>query len=206
MDLVCLFYLLATTSCRTLFDSSCLPTNQSHSIDLLFHFLMHNFERHSSPSIGYRSPFVIQLDLARLSQHNNQHLRALIRFIDYILNSPAHRYVYFVSIEKALEWFKYPCSLNNLQKFWAFTCGDKFYSYDIDCSDPESNENGPENLFDMANAQSLESNYKSKPDYSATIDYQGEKLFPSSIISHAVWMSVLLILSVFFYDKYFVSQ
>ncbi|CAF2174388.1 unnamed protein product [Rotaria magnacalcarata] len=194
-------YTHATTSCRTLFDSSCLPTDLPHSIDLLFHFLLHNFERHASLSIGYRSPFIIQLDLSLLSQQNNNlRLQALIRFIEYILNSSSHRYVYFVSIEKALEWFKYPRSLSELRDFWAFSCNDKIYEYDIDCLNSESTGNDQEKI------ESLKSDGETNVDHSKMIDYQVEKLYPSGLAFHALWISVLLILSVLFYDKYFTSM
>ncbi|CAF1231408.1 unnamed protein product [Rotaria sp. Silwood1] len=196
----------AIKSCRTFFDSSCLPPDQSHTVDLLFRFLIHNFERHSSLSIGYRSPFIIQLDLSLLSQHKNLHLQALIRFINYILNSSNHRYVYFVSIEKALEWFKYPRSLDELRDFWAFSCNDKIYDYDTVCFDNESNENEQDNIFKKENMNSLKSNDKTHRNTSETINHQIERLFPSGIVFHVLWISVLLILSVFFYDKYFVNK
>ncbi|CAF2540399.1 unnamed protein product [Rotaria sp. Silwood2] len=196
----------ATKSCRTFFDSSCLPINQSHTDDLLFDFLMHNFERHSSLSIGYRSPFIIQLDLSWLSKHNNLHVQALIRFIKYILNSSNYRYVYFVSIEKALEWFKYPRSLDELRDFWAFSCDDKIYEYDTVCYDKELNKNEQDNLLNQGNIKALKSNDKTNETHSKTIDHPAERLFPSDIVFHALWISFLLILSVFFYDKYFANK
>jgi hypothetical protein len=164
---------------------------------------MHNFERHASLSIGYRSPFIIQLDLSWLSQLKKTRLQALIRFIEYILNSPNHRHVYFVSIEKALEWFKYPRSLNDLQDFWAFSCNDKFYEYATACSNIESNEN---EQGEISNTENLKSNNKTKRTDSEIVDRQAEKLFASSIAFHACWISLLLILSVLFYDKYFTNK
>jgi hypothetical protein len=160
---------------------------------------MYNFERHSSLSIGYRSPFIIQIDLSWLSQNKNQRLQALIRFIEYILNSPEYRYVYFISIEKALEWFKYPRSLDDLRDFWAFSCNDKIYEYDVDCSNTAFNE-------EISNTENDKLNNKKNTSTSELIDRQGEKLFSSSIAFHALWISLLLILSVLFYDKYFTNK
>ncbi|CAF1099572.1 unnamed protein product [Rotaria sordida] len=170
----------ATISCRTFFDSSCLPINQSHTVDLLFDFIMHNFERHSSIFVGYRSPFIIQLDLSWLSQHKNLHLQALIRFIKYILNSSNHRYVYFVSIEKVLEWFKYPRSLDELHDFWAFSCNDKIYENDIDCFDKELNENEKDNIFNRENIKLLKSNNRTNGSHSENVNHQTERLFPNA--------------------------
>ncbi len=204
LNLINLLNVLATTSCRTLSDSSCLPTDQSPSADIFFNFLMHNFERHSSLSIGYRSPFIIQLDLSWLSQNKNQRLQALIRFIQFISNSPNHRYVYFISIEKALEWLKYPRSLPDLRDFWAFSCHDKIYSYDFDCSDTKLNGKNEEE--ELSNIENIKSNNKTNTSDSQPIDRQAEKLFSSSIAFHALWISVLLILSVLFYDKYFAKK
>jgi hypothetical protein len=161
---------------------------------------MHNFERHSSLSIGFRSPFIIQLDLSWLSQYKNQHLLGLIRFIQYILNNPNYRYVYFISIEKALEWFKYPRSLHDLRDFWAFSCDDKIYEYDTNCSNTNEEE-------EISNIEAVKSNNKTNTSGgSQLIDRQGEKLFSSNIALHALWISVLLILSVLFYDKYFTNK
>lgn len=160
---------------------------------------MYNFERHSSLAIGYRSPFIIQLDLSWLSQQKNQRLQALIRFIQFILNSPNHRYVYFISIEKALEWLKYPRSFNDLRDFWAFNCDDKIYDYDTDCSTTELNEK-------ISIMESLISTNKTNTSNSQPIDRQAEKLFSSDIALHALWISILLILSVLFYDKYFTTK
>jgi hypothetical protein len=194
---------LANASCRTLSDSSCLPTDKPHSADLIFDFLMHNFERHSSLSVGYRSPFIIELDLSWLSQDKNQRLDAVTRFIEYILTSQNHRYVYFVSIEKALEWLKYPRSLNDLRDFWAFSCSDATNEYDLDCFNTMSNENEQEEILNTKNAKL---NNKTNTSDSELIDRQSEKLFRSGIVLHALWISILLILSVLFYDKYFTKK
>ena len=164
---------------------------------------MHNFERHSSLSIGYRSPFLIELDLSWLSQHKNQRLEALIRFIEYILTSKNHQYVYFISLEKALEWFKYPRSLNDLQDFWAFSCNDAINEYDIDCSNTVSNINEQEEIL---KTDKVKSNNKTNTNNSELIDRQSETLFRSNIALHALWISILLILFVLFYDKYFTNK
>lgn len=160
---------------------------------------MYNFKRHTSQSLGNRSPFNIQLDLAILSQQNNTHLQALIRFTEYILKSSDYRYVYFVSIEKALEWFKYPRSISELRNFWAFSCDKKIYDYDLDCPNLELNSS------EQVTARSSKDNNTISTDRSTTIDYPLEKLFPNDLVFHALWISFLLILSVLFYDKYFTN-
>ena len=190
---------LATKSCRTVSDSSCLPTDQTPSADLYFNFLMHNLDRHSSFSLGYRSPFVIQLDLSWLSQNRAQRLQALVRFIRHILTSPNHRHVYFISLERALEWFKYPRPLHDLRHFWAFHCQDKFYDYESDCTSSQFDETIQKLIAESTNN-------KTNVTDSQPIDRQAEKLFPSSIALHALWISILLILSVLFYDKYFTNK
>lgn len=162
---------------------------------------MHNFKRHSSFSLGYRSPFVIQIDLAWLSQNRNQHLQALVRFIRYILTSPDHRYVYFISLEKALEWLKYPRPLHELRQFWAFRCNDRFYEYESDCSQSHFQENNPDSISTTSQLNNGTNGSDTQP-----IDRQAEKLFRSNIALHALWISVLLILSVLFYEKYFTKK
>ena len=132
--------LLATKSCRTLSDVSCLPEDRPQSPDLFYELLLHNFERHSSLSIGRRSPFVIELDFSWLEAKKSARLDALLRFISQILNSPQHRHVYFVSIERALEWLKSPCSLDELRNFWAFRCSDVPHQYSVDCSQVDDDD------------------------------------------------------------------
>jgi hypothetical protein len=162
---------------------------------------MHNFERHSSLKIGFRSPFIIQLDLSWLSQNKSQRLQGLLRFIEYILTNPNYRHVYFISIEKALEWLKYPRSSDDLRDFWAFSCGDKIHEYD--CSDITLSQNDQE---EISIAEKLKSSNKTNGSGSGGLDLQAEKLFPSSIVLHGLWISVVLILSILFYDKYFTDK
>jgi len=193
----CFFFLLATTSCRTLSDPSCLPDDQPHSVELYFDLIKYNFDRHSSLELGHRSPFLLELDLFWLSEHQNKRLEALIRFIEYILNSEDHRYVYFVSIEQAIEWLKYPRSLDQLDDFWAFSCSETIYEYDIDCSDSESSLSKKEEAKRLTNKNETNSESSSR---------QAEDLFRSGIVLHSTWIFILLILTVLFYDKYFANK
>jgi hypothetical protein len=130
---------------------------------------MYSFERHSSLSIGYRSPFTIQRHLSRLSQNKSQRLQALIRFIQFISNSTNHRYVYFISIEKALEWLKYPRSLPDLRGIWAFSCHDKIYSYDVDCSNTKLNEKNEEEE-ELSDTENIKFNSKTSISDSHLLD------------------------------------
>ncbi|CAF3002603.1 unnamed protein product [Rotaria socialis] len=183
-----------TTTCRTLSDSTCLPEDELHTADLLYDFIIYNFDRHSSLTLGRRSPFVIELDLFWLSEHRDQRLEALIRFIDYILNNDDYRYVYFVSIEQALEWLKYPRNLTELEDFWAFSCSEIIYEYDIDCADTKPTDGEkPKQLTSTNTTEQY-------------IDLQAERLFRSGIVLYSVWTFILLILTVLFYDKYFVNK
>lgn len=196
----CLF--LATRSCRTLSDPSCLPEDQPHSGDLLFDLLKYNFDRHAA---SYRSPFVIELDLFWLSEKKEHRLEALIRFIDYILNSEEYGYAYFVSIEQALEWLKYPRRLTELQDFWAFSCRDTLYEYDIDCSRHGSKTE--KNFIDSnEEAQRLLAENRSNGTDAPPMDRRAEELFRSGIVVHSIWVFLLLIITVLFYDKYFASK
>ncbi|CAF2906433.1 unnamed protein product [Rotaria sp. Silwood2] len=190
----------ATTSCHTLSDSTCLPDDTPHTVDLFFDFIKYNFDRHSSLTLGHRSPFIIELDLFWLSEHHNTRLEALIRFIEYILNSKDYHYVYFVSIEQALEWLKYPRKLNELIDFWAFSCSNTIYEYDIDCSNKELN------LSTQENGKELTSKDDINTKNSQLIDRQAEGLFRSRIVFHSIWIFILLILTVLFYDKYFANK
>ncbi|CAF3754413.1 unnamed protein product [Rotaria sordida] len=188
-----------TASCRILSDSTCLPDDEPYTVDLFFDFIKYNFDRHSSLTLGHRSPFIIELDLFWLLEHQNIRLEALIRFIEYILNSEDYDYVYFVSIEQALEWLKYPRKLDELKDFWAFSCSNTIYEYDIDCSDIELN------LLTQDVKESTSKNDSNITD-SQLIDRQAEDLFRSSIAFHSIWIFILLILTVLFYDKYFVHK
>jgi hypothetical protein len=191
---------LATSSCRTFSDSSCLPDDKLPSADLYFDLLKYNFDRHASLTLGHRSPFLIELDLFWLSEHQTKRLEGLIRFIEYILNSTDHRYVYFISIEQALEWLKYPRALNELEDFWAFSCSETIYEYDIDCSDNELSFSKKEE------AQRLTKANKTNSTDSDSSSRQAEELFRSGIVLHSVWIFILLILTVLFYDKYFANK
>ena len=190
---------LATKSCRTLSDASCLPDDKPQTADLLFDLIKYNFERHASLTLGHRSPFVIELDLFWLAEEKTTRLEALIHFIEYILNSPEQRHVYFVSIEQALEWMQYPRAHKELQDFWAFGCSDTVYEYDIDCSDNESDGKK------KGDAQSLLSNGTNQSD-SEPQERRAEDLFRSGIVFHSVWLFVVLSIAVFVYDRYFASK
>jgi hypothetical protein len=196
-------FVLATGSCRTFGNTSCLPVDKPHTSDLFYQLLMHNFERHSSSSIGHRSPWIIELDFAWLSSANSARLDALIRFIQFILRSPSHRHVYFVSIEKALEWMKYPRALPDLRHFWAFRCSGKSRQYTTDCAFDTSDENNQDSI---SNVQSLLADNQTNSSDAQAIDRQGEKLFQSGIALHSLWIFILLISCVLFYDKYFTSK
>lgn len=121
----------------------------------------------------------------------------MIRFIEHILDNDEYDYVYFVSIEQALEWLKYPRKLNELDDFWAFSCSEIIYEYDIDCSDKE---------FDSINKDDDKKTTTNDQADSQLKDRQGESLFRSDLVMHSIWIFLLLILSVLFYDKYFASK
>jgi hypothetical protein len=195
-----MIFILATSSCRTLSDPTCLPDDKSHSVDLYFDLIKYNFDRHSSLTLGHRSPFIIELDLFWLSEHQNKRLEALIRFIEYILNTEEYRYVYFVSIEQALEWLKYPRRLNELEDFWAFSCSEIIYEYDIDCSDMELNFSIKDNAKNL-----IKKNQTNTTDSQSSFR-QAEDLFRSEIVLYSVWIFILLILTVLFYDNYFANK
>lgn len=167
-------------------------------METYYDLIKYNFDRHTSLTLGRRSPFIIELDLMWLSEHQDKRLEALMHFIEYVLASPDHRYVYFVSMEQALEWLKYPRTLNQLDDFWAFSCSDITYEYDIDCSDNESGTS--------AEAKKLSGKNQSNSSESETQSRQAEELFRSGIVLHSTWIFILLILSVLFYDHYFVSK
>ena len=192
-----------TLTCLTLYDPSCLPPNQEDTYEYYLSMLKYNFERHISTTFGRRSPFIIQLDLSWLSHRKNQALQSLIDFIREILTEPKYRYVYFVSIEKALEWLKYPRSLEDIRDFWAFKCHDQIYNYDTDCSTVEMNANARAQVSKIA---ALISDNESNSSDTELIDRQAEKLFSSNIALHALWIFLLLILFVIFYDKYFTNK
>ncbi len=164
---------------------------------MYFDLIKYNFDRHSSLKLGYRSPFLLELDLLWLSEHQNKRLEALIRFIEYILNSEDHQYVYFVSIEQALEWLKYPRSLDQLDDFWAFSCSETIYEYDIDCDSTYSTKDEAKRLVNKneSNSTDSQSSYR-----------QAEELFRSDIVLHSTWIFILLILTVLFYDKYLANK
>ena len=196
-------FFLASQSCRTLSDASCLPDDKPYSGDLLFELLKYNFDRHVT---DHRTPFVIELDLFWLSEKKDIRLEALIRFIDYILHSDEYRYAYFVSIEQALEWLKYPRPLSELQDFWAFGCKDTLYEYDIDCSHDGSK--GEKNFIaSNEDAQRLlAANKSNSSDDAPPMDRRAEELFRSGIVVHSIWVFLLLIITVLFYDKYFATK
>ena len=192
-------FVLATTSCRTFSDLKCLPDDEAHTVDLFYDFIKYNFDRHSSLTIGHRSPFIIELDLSWISEHQDKRLEALIRFIEYILNSENHRYVYFVSIEQAYEWLKYPRKLDELNDFWPFSCSDIIYDYDVDCSNTDS-------VLSPTDPKRLISKNETNATDSVIQDRQAEELFRSGIVLHSTWVFILLILTVLFYDKYFANK
>lgn len=188
-----------STTCRTLADPNCLPDDQAHTVDFYFDFIKHNFERHSSLDLGQRSPFIIELDLFWLADHKNKRLEALIRFIEMVLSDEKYRHVYFVSIEQALQWLQYPRKLSELDDFWAFSCSDIIYEYDIECfADPsKSFKEKAEHLKDSNETNSTDS---------VLLDRQAEDLFRSGIVLHSVWITFALIIIVLFYDKYFTNK
>lgn len=190
---------LATTPCRTFADASCLPEDQIHPMETYYDLLKYNFDRHTSVTLGRRSPFVIELDLMWLSDHQDKRLEGLIRFIETILTSDEHRYVYFVTIEQALEWLKYPRKVDQLDDFWAFSCSETIYEYDIDCS-------GDELGVSSKSEEAKKLLGKNGSNTSEPQARQAEDLFRSGIVLHSTWIFILLILTVLFYDHYFVNK
>ena len=170
-------------------------------MDTYYDLIKYNFDRHASLTLGHRSPFIIELDLMWLADHQDKRLEALIRFIENILTSDEHRYVYFVSIEQALEWLKYPRTLNQLDDFWAFSCSETVYEYDIDCSGDGSGRPSK-----TEEAKKLLGENGSNKSESQIQNRQAEDLFRSGIVLHSTWIFILLILSVLFYDHYFVNK
>lgn len=164
-------------------------------------FLKFNFDRH----LVERSPFVIELDLIWLSEQKEIRLDALTRFIESILDNPDYRHVYFLSIDQALEWLKRPRPIRELNDFWAFSCSNTIYEYDIDCS---SNNTKKETVV-LPNGQRVErlkSENQTEGEELNSADRQAEDLFRSDIVVHAFWAFIGLIVLVLFYDKYFASK
>nr|ACI90347.1 chitin deacetylase 1-like protein [Philodina roseola] len=197
---------LAHSNSETNSNTSCLPTDQPANVDQFYNLLIYNYKRHSSSSIGRRSPWIIELDFAWLSRPRDPRLEALLRFIKLIVNNPKYRHVYFVSIEKALEWMKYPRSLNDLREFWAFRCSDTPQFYSTDCSyqplhdDSSSITSRIEALKDDGNSSNT-----TNPQLQI-LERQAEKLFRSGITLHVLWIFILLLFCVLFYDKYFATK
>jgi len=185
----------ATVACRTLSDSSCLP-NHHPTVNILYEHLIHNFNLHYATN---RAPFIIELDLLWLQDKKQQRLEAIVRFIERLLTFDD---IYFVSIEQALEWLKYPRPLEATKEFWAFSnCDDIHYEYDIECSDDDQIEKAK--LLNDDKKIKEEDNKTSSPLLS---EFQNEQLFRSSLLVHCLWIFLLLVLSVIFYDKYFTAK
>lgn len=168
---------------------------------------MYNFKRHTSSSIGRRSPWVIELDFAWLVRPNDPRLSALLRFIKLIVNNPKYRYVYFVSIEKALEWMKYPRPLKDLRQFWAFRCSDTPQVYSTDCSYQPLHDDIDAPTSTSSKSEALKGdNVTNKTIEMQILERQAEKLFANGITLHLFWAFIVLVLSILFYDKYFVTK
>ena len=201
-----IFFIVATNSCSTLANISCIPTDQPQNADMFYQYLIYNYKRHSSSSIGRRSPWIIELDFAWLSRPREPRLDGLLRFIKLIVNNPKYRHVYFVSIERALEWMKYPRPINDLRDFWAFRCSDTPQKYSIDCGYQTLHDADEDSLAMKSKIEGLKSDNDSNSSETELVDRQSEKLFPSSIAFHLLWIFLLVILSVLFYDKYFATK
>ena len=160
---------------------------------------MYNFERHVSLVLGQRCPWIIQLDFSWLSQPKNARLQALIRFIRTIVQNRSYRHVYFVSLEKALEWMKYPRPISEIGDFWPFLCNDPQRVITTDCSSNEIIERSGK-IVDVDRLTDTEN--KTNRSKSLFVDLAGEKLFPNGLAFHIIWIFILLVLTVLFYDKY----
>lgn len=200
------FYLstyLASRICRSLNDRACADPDGTESIEYYFELLMYNFQRHISLSIGQRCPWTIELDMGLLSQPKSIPLQAVIRFIRAIVHDRNYRHVYFVSLEKALEWMKNPRTINDVRKFWPFLCSDPIRFYTSDCSNNE--------IIDTSGKVQVEKsiiddeNNQTNKSEKFFLDLAGEKLFPSTIAFHVLWIFIVLFLTVLFYDKYLSS-
>ena len=200
---------LATISCPTLANTSCLPSDQPVNVDQFYNLLIYNYKRHASSSIGRRSPWIIELDFNWLSNRRDPRLEALLRFIKLMINNPKYRHVYFVSIEKALEWMKYPRRLSDLRDFWAFQCTDAAQIYSTDCSYQPLHD---DDFFSSTTSrmQRLKSDENSNNSNVTSemqiLERQAEKLFRSGITLHVLWIFILLVFCVLFYDKYFATK
>ena len=85
----------------------------------MYDLLKRNFDKHyetpTTGGIGNRAPFSLFFHAAFMQGEDNEHRwRGFIQFLDYLGTKDD---VYIVSIQKALEWIKFPEPLPDAEDF-----------------------------------------------------------------------------------------
>jgi len=158
---------------------------------LIFEQLMANFNR---SYMNNKAPFIINIETNWLDEYGNILTDAIVQFINFltVLNGPdpTKNDVYFVTLEKIVEWMQYPVPLNVIGSRWLWDCDGHDFDYDEDCET-------------IKRAKKLAEDLESERGINKTmaLDLRAEDLFRNGVMTIVIVIFILSVAFTIIYDK-----
>jgi hypothetical protein len=163
--------------------------------DIIFKDLKNNFDMYYKAN---KAPFIINIELDWFNDETKAGVlkESLLNFMDYtnsIKNNWNQRDIFFVSIEKIIEWMRFPNNLKKVSNQWLWDCDDVSYDYDRHCN--ASYIDGIRESFEELVEQRKRNN---------TLGYawRSETLFRNGVLGGVTITFIIAFLITFFYDKF----
>lgn len=171
-------------------DSLCIEPKKL-TTDILTNQLIENFNRQYKTN---KAPFIINIELEWFDKYGDLITDSLVQFISNITlikNSWNERDIYFVSMEKLIEWIQYPTNLKTISTRWLWDCDYVEYDYDRDCNE----------YINEIKATFEELVEAKKRNSTLGYNWQTEILFKNGILSGVIIAFILSFAITFCYDK-----
>lgn len=157
----------------------------------IYNQLMDNFNRSYMTN---KAPFIINIETSWLDEYGNILTDAIVQFINdlTVLNTDASKNdIYFVTLEKIVEWMQYPVPLNVIGSRWLWDCDGHDFDYDEDCDSIRKAKNMAEDLETQRGLNKT-----------MALDLRAEDLFRNGVVTVVIVVFILSITFVVLYDKY----
>jgi len=183
--------LISTESFTNRFSTHKCRAAKDLTQPILEQILLNNFKRHYDTN---KAPFVVNIETSWLQRYGDILTGALVNFISNMTNENNYgaKYddVYFVTVEKALEWIQYPTKLDVVASKWLWNCDGVSFDYNQDCS-----------LNDQLVKNKELEEIKKANKTSALLDLQAEDLFRNGVLTTCVVFFTLSIIFIMIYDR-----
>lgn len=184
--------LISTESFTNRFSTHKCRAAKDLTQPILEKILMNNFKRHYDTN---KAPFVLNIETSWFQRYGDILTGALVNFIANMTNQNSYgaQYddVYFVTVEKGLEWIQYPTKLDVVASKWLWNCDGVSFDYNQDCSFNDQ----------LIKNKELEEIKKAANKTSALMDIQAEDLFRNGVLSACIVFFTLSIVFIMIYDR-----